>query len=150
MKIVFIMIYVSLLVNSNQGHLNSWSQNNPSIYGVLKSYSQPILCEDWLWTTKLTIFRESYNRYFSEFVEVVVCPFNIAVTSDAIFEENLFLTRRNIVTCHIRCYLWGEFVLGSTDICLGPEGGPGGLCGRWLRKKYFFGNIDHLERQYCF
>ena len=146
------------------------------MYRLLKSYSQPILCEGWVWTTNSIIFRKFSKRSFLETVDDMDPPCNI-VTSDATFEENLFLTRRNIeywhivtyhircylwgesvlgnieywniVTCHIRFYLWGECFLGSTDICLGPEGGRGGLCGRWLRRKYFWGNIDHLERQYC-
>ena len=38
----------------------------------------------------------------------------------------------NYVEDHLEGYLDGECV-GSTDIFLGPDGGRGGLTGRWLR-----------------
>ena len=57
MKILFNMINDSL-----QYKAISWSQNVPSMYGLLKSYSQPILCEGWVWTTNSIISRKFFKR----------------------------------------------------------------------------------------
>ena len=118
MKIIFIMIDVSLLVKSKQGYLNSWSQNNPSIYGVFKSYSQPILYEDWLYELTNPQFSGNFpNGPFRKLL--MLLSVHLTLSHPMLSLGRICFWRNieywNIVTYHIRCYLWGESVIGSTE-----------------------------------